>query len=181
MDSRSRMAMATLAISILLALFIAPAFGVQGRQPLSPSGTAEFTLDGKKITVNYSRPSMRGRKIYGELVPYDKVWRTGANRATSFVTEADLIVGGVSVPMGSYTLYTIPSTSGWKLIINKQTGQWGTEYNESQDLARIDMKVEPLDQPLEQFTISFAPSKNGGVMTLEWETTRARVEFSEKK
>ncbi|MCS6804083.1 MAG: DUF2911 domain-containing protein [Acidobacteriota bacterium] len=156
-------------------VFAASAFGQ--RQRLSPLDTAEFTLDGKKITVTYSRPSMRGRKIMGALVPYDKVWRTGANEATSFTTEADLVMGGKTIPKGSYTLYTIPSPNKWTLIINKQTGQWGTVYDESQDLARIEMKVESLQTPVEQFTISFDKSGKGGVMKLEWENTRASVEF----
>jgi hypothetical protein len=117
----------------------------------------------------------------GALVPYDKVWRTGANEATSFTTEADLVMGGVTILKGSYTLFTIPSEKGWKLIVNKQTGQWGTNYDEGQDLARIDMKAETLEAPVEQFTISFASTRKGGVMKLEWEGTRASVEFREKK
>jgi hypothetical protein len=169
-------------LGIMMMILSAALLPVQGQpQRLSPPGTAEFTLNGKKITVAYSRPSMRGRKIMGGLVPYDKVWRTGANAATSFITEADLVMGGVPIPQGSYTLYTIPSETSWKLIINKQTGQSGTVYDEAQDLARVDMKVEPLSEPLEQFTISFAPTQKGGVLKLEWETTRASVEFGEKK
>ena len=117
----------------------------------------------------------------GELVPFNKVWRTGANEATSFVTEADLVMGGATIPKGSYTLYTIPATDKWTLIINKQTGQWGTSYDQSQDLARVDMKVENLTEPVEQFTISFTSSPEGGVIKLEWENTRASVEFWEKK
>jgi hypothetical protein len=165
---------------IILGSLNAPSVGAQG-QRLSPPGTAEFTWNGKKIAVDYSRPSMRNRKIFGGLVPYDKVWRTGANEATGFTTEADLVMGGVTIPKGNYTIYTLPSPASWKLIINKQTGQWGTEYDPSQDLARIDMKVDTLDAPVEQFTISFAPTSKGGVMKMEWETTRASVEFSEKK
>ena len=84
---------------------------------------------------------MRDRKIFGGLVPYGQVWRTGANSATSLKTDVDLTIGGAPVPAGSYTLYTIPTETGWKLIINKQTGQWGTDYDEKQDLARVDMKV----------------------------------------
>ncbi|MBI3951243.1 MAG: DUF2911 domain-containing protein [Acidobacteria bacterium] len=180
MNSKRVSVVAIVSILAILAFLAASTLGAQ--QPrLSPAGTAEFTLNGKKITVAYSRPSMRGRKIFGQLVPYDKVWRTGANEATSFTTEADLVLGGVTIPKGSYTLFTIPSVGGWKLIINKQTGQWGTEYDGSQDLARIDIKVESLNDPIEQFTISIAPTGKGGVMKLEWENTRASVEFSEKK
>ncbi|MBS1808265.1 MAG: DUF2911 domain-containing protein [Acidobacteria bacterium] len=153
-------------------------------QPASPSGSAEVSLNGKKISVEYSRPSMRGRKIFGELVPYDQIWRTGANKATHFTTEADLTVGNVAVPKGTYTLYTIPGQKGWKLIINKQTGQWGTPYKseyEKDELGRIDMQVEALPSPVEQFTIALDQTGDGGVLKLEWEQTRSSVKFSEKK
>ena len=168
-------------LAVTLMILGAPPSPAQqrGGQPLSPKGSADFTLNGKKISVVYSRPSMRSRKIMGGLVPWDKVWRTGANEATSFTTEADLVMGGVKVPKGSYTLFTLPSEPGWKLIINKQTGQWGTDYDEKQDFARVDMKSEMLNQPLEQFTISFASTTDGGVLNLEWENTRASVEFKE--
>ncbi len=150
------------------------------RQVASPPGTAEIEINGKKIKIEYSRPSMRGRKIMGELVPYGKVWRTGANSATSLATEADLMFGNVTVPKGTYTLYTLPSANGWKLIINKQTGQWGTEYNQSQDLARIDMQVKQLSAPVEQFTISLDKADGGGVLKLEWENTSATANFKVK-
>lgn len=151
------------------------------RQPLSPRGQAEFTFaDGKKITVDYGRPYIRGRKIMGGLVPYGQVWRTGANAATSFVTDTTLNIGGTTVPAGSYTLYTLPNENDWKLIINKQTKQWGTEYHQEQDLARIDMKTERLQSPVDQFTISFdKQGPSAGVMNLEWENTKASANFSE--
>jgi Protein of unknown function (DUF2911) len=155
----------------------------QPKQPLSPPGTATFTFaDDKTITINYSRPSMRGRKIFGGLVPYDKVWRTGANSATSLKTDANLTIGGAAVPAGSYTLYSIPSEKGWKLIINKETGQWGTEYKESEDLARVDMKVSKNASPTEQFTISFDQTGGGSaVLKLDWSDTSAKVDVVEKK
>ena len=153
------------------------------KPPLSPPGDASVQFaNGKTVTIKYSRPSMRGRKIFGELVPYGKVWRAGANAATSMKTDADLEIGGASVPAGSYTLYVLPSESGWKLIINKQTGQWGTEYNEGQDLARVDMKLDHLSSPMEMYTISF--DKKGGdtaVLKLEWADTAASVNVVEKK
>lgn len=142
----------------------------------SPPGTAEITLAGKKVKIDYGRPSMRGRKIFGELVPFGQVWRTGANEATTLTTDTDLDIGGARVPAGKYTLYTLPAESGWKLIINKQTGQWGTEYNQAQDLARVDMKKELIEIPIEQFTISFLPKGDGAVLRLDWEKTRAQVE-----
>ena len=142
----------------------------------SPPATAEVTLKNKKITIDYSRPSLRVRKVGQELAPYGKVWRTGANEATALNTEIDLNIGGTKVPAGKYTLYTLPSEGTWKLIINKQTGQWGTNYDESQDLARVDMKKSALPQAVEQFTISFdKKNANTANLNLDWENKRVSV------
>lgn len=142
----------------------------------SPPATAEVTLKGKKVSIDYSRPSLKGRKVGKELAPYGEVWRTGANEATALNTEIDLTIGGVKVPAGKYTLYTLPSEGTWKLIINKETGQWGTKYDQSQDLARVDMKKSALPNSVEQFTISF-DKKGEGVsdLNLDWENTRVSV------
>ena len=148
----------------------------------SPRGSADVTLDGKKITVDYGRPFMRGRKIMGGLVPYGTVWRTGANAATSLVTETDITVEGMAVPKGSYTLFTLPSENGWKLIISKQTGQWGTDYDQTKDFARIDMKKEKLNATLDQFTISFdKKSEDNAALNFDWENTRLSVKIAVKK
>jgi DUF2911 family protein len=162
--------------------------GATKKGPVSPREQTETTINGKKLTVEYSRPSMRGRKIVGDLIPYNKVWRTGADAATTFITETDLDIGGEKVPKGTYTLYTWPSESTWKLIINKQTGQWGLTYDQAQDLARIDMKKEALPKPIETFTIRFEPATNasrakGGAVNLimEWENTRLSVPIKEAK
>src|SRR6476469_8909222 len=142
----------------------------------SPHDTADVTLKNKKITIDYSRPYLKGRKVGQELAPYGKVWRTGANEATALTTEVDLNIGGVKVPAGKYTLYTLPSEGTWKLIINKQTGQWGTQYDESQDLARVDMKKSPLPQPVEQFTIVLSQTSDTAAdLNLDWENTRESV------
>ncbi len=162
-----------LVLSIAASLLVIPAASAQ---KASPAGTAEVTLDGKTIVIAYSRPYMKGRKIMGGLVPYGRVWRTGADDATSLKTPVDLEIGGTKVPAGSYTLYSLPSEDGWKLIINKQTGQWGTEYDESQDLARVDMKKSALPSPLEQFTISFVKKDaKAAELILEWENTKLSV------
>ena len=151
------------------------AFAQQERK-ISPAATAETDLAGKKVVIKYSRPSMKGRKIMGGLVPYGIVWRTGADDATALNTPVDLEIGGVKVPAGNYTLYTLPSEGTWKLIINKQTGQWGTEYDQSQDLARVDLTKTALASPLEQFTISFLKKgANSAELILEWETTKLSV------
>ena len=142
----------------------------------SPPGTAEVTLNGKKITIEYSRPYLKGRHVGQELAPYGQVWRTGANEATSFVTEANLKVGDADVSAGKYTLYTLPSEGTWKLIINKQTGQWGTKYDQSQDLARMDMQKAKLSEPVEQFTISLEKTGDSTAnLVMEWENIRLTV------
>lgn len=169
-------------ITVLSIIFTVVAIA-QDNKPKSPPATASVTFaDGKSVTVDYSQPSMRGRKIFGGLVPYDQLWRTGANAATSLKTDADLSIGGTAVPAGSYTLYTIPGVNSWQLIINKQTGQWGTKYDQGQDLARIPMKVTQRPSGLEIFTISF--DKTGGdsaMLKLEWENTIASVDVKERK
>lgn len=166
--------------SLFVALFTTALSALSfSQQPiLSPRDSAEITIKGKKISVNYGRPSMRGRVIMGGLVPYNKVWRTGANEATAFETEADLQFGDVVVPRGSYTLYTLPSADEWRLIINKQTGQWGTVYNPELDFARLPMKKDSLKTPVGKFTISFRRNGNdGATLVLEWERTMVSIAF----
>jgi hypothetical protein len=168
---------------LIVASFVAAASAQEPKTPASPPGTATFTFaDGKTVTIAYSRPSTRGRKIFGGLVPYGQIWRTGANAATSLKTDVNLTIGGASVPAGSYTLYSIPDEKGWKLIINKQTGQWGTDYDEKQDLARVDMKVAKNATSTEQFTITL--DKTGAAaatLKLDWADTTASVAVVEKK
>jgi hypothetical protein len=154
-----------------------------GGQRLSPAAKADCSLaGGKTIHVDYSSPRMRGRKIYGGLVPYGEVWRAGANEATTFVTDTALIVGGKEVPAGNYTLFAIPKPDAWTLIISKKTGEWGVPYpGESDDFARVPMKVSKLHAPVEDFTIAFDREGDGCTLRLDWETTRASVKISEKK
>jgi hypothetical protein len=174
----------TLFLAVMVAILVVGISAQeQQKAPLSPPGTASVKFDdGKTVTIDYSRPSMRNRKIFGELVPYGQIWRTGANSATSLKTDVDLTVGGAAVPAGSYTLYTIPNEIGWKLIINKQTGQWGTDYDEKQDLARVDMKVANNATPTEQFTISLdKKSGTSATLKLDWAGTTASVSVAEKK
>ena len=114
-------------------------------------------------------------------MPFDQVWRTGANEATTFVTTADLVVSGMAVPAGSYTLFTIPGKDKWTLILSKKTGEWGTDYpGASNDLARIDMKVSALPAAVENFTIAFDKAGNGATLNIDWETTRASVAITKK-
>lgn len=150
-------------------------------QRASPHETVELLLNGKKVTISYGRPSMKGRKIMGGLVPYGQVWRTGADEATKLTTETDLQIGTLLVPKGSYALFTLPTEQGWKLIVNKQADQWGAfNYDQQQDLGRVDLKVGKTAKPVEQFTISLAKAGAGGVLKLEWENTAASVNLKAK-
>lgn len=181
MQSYRRWFSAAVVVIFLVALPASLAAQADKSKRPSPPGTAEVVLGGKKITIDYSRPSMRGRKIMGDLVPYGKVWRTGANEATALATETDLVIGGTKVPAGKYTIYTLPSATAWKLILNKQTGQWGTVYDETKDFARIDMKMESPKEPVEQFTVSFdKKDEKRAALSLTWETTRVSVDVEAK-
>ncbi|HEV7243255.1 MAG TPA: DUF2911 domain-containing protein [Thermoanaerobaculia bacterium] len=156
----------TLALCTLFAA--TAALAQEPKKPLSPPAKAEATINGKKVTIDYSAPSKRNRVIMGELVPYGKVWRTGANAATTLTTEADLMIGSLHVPAGKYTLYTIPGEKEWTLIVNKQTGQWGTNYDESKDLGRAKIKAVPVKDTVETFTIGV-----GDTLSFTWENTKA--------
>src|SRR5438309_10465439 len=173
---------AVFVVFLLSFTLIAVAQQDKSKRP-SPPGSAECKFpDGKTIKVDYSSPRAKGRKIFGGLVPYGEVWRTGANEATTLVTDTDLTVGGKDVPAGSYTLFTVPDQDKWVLVISKKTGEWGTPYpGEGDDLARVDMIVAQLPSPVENFTISYDQTGGNCTMNLDWEKTRASVEFAEKK
>ena len=166
----------------LTLLFTTAALAQMGKSRPSPPASATCDLaGGNTVKTDYSSPRMKGRKIYGGLVPYGEVWRTGANEATTFVTSTEVTVGGKSVAAGSYTIFTVPNADKWMLIINKKTGEWGIPYKyESDELARVDMKVSKLPSPVEDFTISYEKSGRGCTMNIEWETTRASVDITAK-
>jgi len=146
---------------------------------LSPRDTVRTThAGGASIVLDYGRPAKRGRVLYGSLVPYGQVWRTGANAATQIRTDRALDFGGTVVPAGFYTLWTVPGPEGWKLIFNSQTGQWGTAHNAALDVFTVDMKVSALAQVVERFTISIEELPSGGVLNMDWDTTRASVAFT---
>jgi len=151
----------------------------------SPPASAECKFsDGKTIKMDYSSPRAKGRKIFGEasekaLVPYGEIWRTGANDATTFVTDANLTVGGKAVTAGSYTIFTIPKADAWWLAISKKTGEWGTDYpGEKEDLVRVPMKVSKTAAPIENFTIAFDQAGSQCTLRMEWENTRASVDIT---
>ncbi len=130
---------------------------VGGKPLASPAATATTTLAGKSVLIKYNSPSARGRKVMGEVVPYGQVWRTGANPATTLVTATDLKIGTLDVPAGTYTIYSLPAAAGspWQLIVNKQTGQWGTVYKQDMDLGRTPMMARPVSPQQEAMSISF--------------------------
>ncbi len=149
--------------------------------PLSGRGEASAEIDGAAIVVDYGQPSRRGRAIFGALVPYGELWRTGANRATHLETDRAIRFGeseGLLVPAGEYTLYTIPEQDGGVLIINGQTGQGGTTYNEDQDVGRVDMQKSDLPDTVEDFTFVVEDDESGGVLKLRWDRTEYAVPFT---
>ena len=141
----------------------------------SPEAVAQFEQNGFTVEVNYCRPYKKGRVIFGGLVPYGKVWRTGANEATTIKFGQDVTVAGQPVKAGSYTLWTIPSQQGWIVVINGETGQWGTNYDLKRDVLRVPVSTRPLSPPADQFEITFTPENTGTDMLLSWDTTEAVV------
>jgi hypothetical protein len=155
----------------------------------SPHDTISLSTDNNRVTVVYGRPYTKDpktgapRKIWGSLVPAGQVWRTGADEATLLITQRPISLGGTTLPAGCYTLFTLPAADGSaKLVVNRQIGQWGTQYDASQDFARIDLKKDSLAAPLDQFTITLTKNPTGGgVLTLAWESTQYSVPFTVEK
>lgn len=147
-----------------------------GPRQLSVRDTARGTIGAATFTVDYGRPMARGRTLLGEVIPYDRVWRTGANAATQFTTSAPILLGELSLPAGTYTLWTVPHLGRVDLIVNKQTGQWGTEYGRAHDLGRVPMRSDSVSTPVELFTISIEPAEaRRGTLAMAWGTFRWSV------
>ena len=145
----------------------------------SPPANASIAIAGKQISIEYYAPSMHGRKVMGGLVPYGVVWCTGANWATKITTQADLQMGDLKLPAGSYSIWTLPSAKEWTLIINKQTGQFHLNYDSSRDFGRTKMTLKTLDSPVETFKIDLrSDGGNKGTLALLWETTEASIPFT---
>jgi hypothetical protein len=142
-------------------------------KPLSPAQTAEGKIGDAKITIEYNAPSVRDRAVWGELVPYDKVWRTGANEATRFTTDQDIMIEGQALPSGTYALFTIPGEDGWTIIFNKDPKQWGAyKYNKDMDALRVNVKAAPSSTHQEQMLFEVAKDQ----VNLKWE--KLAVSFS---
>ena len=144
-----------------------------GLSQLSVRDTARATIGAATFSVDYGRPLARGRTLLGNVISYDRVWRTGANAATQFTTSAPITIAGLSLPAGTYTLWTVPHVGRVELIVNRQTGQWGTDYSRAQDLGTVPMKSESVATPVEKFTISIEGSDaRHGTLAMAWGTFR---------
>ncbi|MDE3197957.1 MAG: DUF2911 domain-containing protein [Acidobacteriota bacterium] len=145
----------------------------------SPEAHSSVTIAGKQITVDYYAPSMHGRKVMGGLVPYGQVWCTGANIATGITFPADVQIGNLRLPKGSYSIWTLPGERNWTLIVNRETGQFHLDYNSSLDFGRTPMRVKTLAQPVETFRIDLRDDGgNNGTLALVWERTEASIPFT---
>ena len=141
----------------------------------SPEAVAQFDQNGLTVKVDYCQPSKKGREIFGGLVPYEKVWRTGANEATVIEFGQAVTIAGKPLKAGKYSLWTVPFPNGWQAIFNRETGQWGTSYNPAEDELRVMVASRPHSPMTENFTISFAPATNGADIILAWDQTEAIV------
>lgn len=168
-----------LLLAALVAILVAPAPNAQGRRA-SPHETTGGTVDGAELSISYGRPYTRGRVIMGGLVPYGRVWCPGADEATTLTTNATLQMGDLKLPAGRYTLWMLPSSTDWTLIVNKETGVWHTNYNARGDLGRLTLQKRTLDAPVEQLTFAIAknPGGRGGSIVMSWETTEVSMPFT---
>src|SRR5256714_3438727 len=153
--------------------------GVMGQ--MSPPDTVRSTVGGANILVAYSRPLKRGRVIFGNVVPLNQVWRTGANAATMFTTDKDLFFGSTVIPAGKYTLWTVPNPNGAQLIFNSETGQWGTDFHADKDFARVNLTQTPASPAVEEFVIGVQPQSSGGVLSFAWDDRRWTAPFTVKQ
>jgi hypothetical protein len=141
----------------------------------SPRDSASASIGNATVLVDYGRPSRRGREIFGGLVPYGAVWRTGANAATTLVLGGDVELGGRPLKAGTYTLYSLPARDGWTLIVSGQTGQWGTEYNAGRDVMRVPLETSRAPTPVDTFTISAEGGEGEGRLVFAWDTLQGAV------
>lgn len=181
--SRSSRTIWTIVSTALLAIVCSPLVAQTGGMekpadksggPLpSPAATASVSVAGGSIDIRYNTPHLRGRHVGGsEIVPYGQVWRTGANAATTIITSVPLKFGDLLVPAGTHTIYSLPTADLWTLILNNETGQWGTEYKPEMDLGRVPMKVKAMTTPQEVMSLSFEnTTANSTELHIRWETT----------
>jgi len=148
---------------------------------LSPAAETSVKVNGKTLKIDYSAPSMRGRKIFGGLEPYGRVWRAGANSATAFHTDANLDINGLAVPKGDYTLFVYLDPKQWQLVVSKATGEWGLDYDQSHDLGRAKMDMSKPPAPIEKYRMTLSSlGGNKAKLELAWENTVASVVITVK-
>jgi len=172
-------ALSATAIMFGTAVYAQKTTEVHGGKAGSPHVKTEWTIDGANLSIEYGRPSLKGRAPGKDIDPYDgREWRTGADEATTLVTSRALKFGTLSLPAGTYTLYTIPTGGTWHLIVSKKTGQWGVPYPKGEDLGRAPMTVSKAPKAAEQLTISVVDTQAGGTLQIDWGTTRAAIPFT---
>jgi len=165
----------------LVALAVAGILGAQETKQVhpgkggSPHVTTTYSIGGKNVAITYGRPSKKGRAIFGQTIPFGKVWRLGADEATTLELGGDMMIGPLHVTAGKYTLYAVPGEKEWTLVINKQTGQWGTRYDQAQDYGRTAMKLAKASAPAEQLTITIEGSGNDRTLKVAWDDAVATV------
>jgi tetratricopeptide (TPR) repeat protein len=158
-----------------VAVLFTSAQTIKTPQP-SPTQILRQDFGISSVELNYSRPGIKGRKIFGDLVPWGKVWRTGANSATRIKFSDDVTIGGQALKAGEYAIYTIPNEKEWEFIINKGSANWGTDYKQEDDIIRIKATPVKMDQPVETFTMQFANVKsNSAELQLMWDKTLVSV------
>lgn len=163
-------------ILIIVAVLVVAFFGFRAfTKSKSPAETAKFDQNGLTVQVDYCRPYKKGREIFGKLLPYGQVWRTGANEATIFEVKQDIKVGDKTLKSGKYTLWTVPNADKWTIVLNSETGQWGTMYDEKKDVLRVDVPVGNTAESMEQFKVDFAAVEGGADMVLSWDNTEVKV------
>lgn len=155
--------------------FLARDASGRGLGPLSPRHAARTKIGDANLWIDYGRPAMRGRPVWGQLVPYGEVWRLGANEATHFTTDRTIELGTLRLAPGTYTLFLRPAASDWTLIVNRGTGMSGLERDSTLDVGRVPMTLEPTARPVEQFTIDIVPADGGGTLAVAWDRTRGSV------
>ena len=143
----------------------------------SPHVRTEWVVDGANLSIEYGRPYLNGRADQ-KVMPPGKVWRTGADEATTLRTDRTLVFGTLTLQPGAYTLWTIPGDKQWELVVNKQTGQAGTDYQQQEDLGRVPMTLQKPDKPVEQLTIAIDDTPAGATLRIEWGSSRASVPFT---
>jgi Protein of unknown function (DUF2911) len=166
----------TLAL-VVVVIGVAVFFLLRYSASRSPAAVAESSQNGLSIKVKYCQPSKRDRVIFGKVVPYDKLWRTGANAATMIELGRDVLVAGQPLPKGRYSFFTIPTPTDWTVIFNRQTGQWGVFYKEEKDALRVTVPTRGYPSGAEQFFVGFEPQPGGMNMLLTWEQTQVVVPF----